>query len=33
VHELQAAGVKSSAGQPLLHNMAYYTLNYIPDAP
>lgn len=30
VHELQSAGVKSAAGQPLLHNMAYYTLNYIP---
>ena len=27
---LKAAGVKSAAGQPLLHNMAYYTLNYIP---
>ncbi len=32
VHELQSAGVKSAAGQPLLHNMAYYTLNYIPEA-
>ena len=32
VHELQSGGVKSAAGQPLLHNMAYYTLNYIPEA-
>jgi glucose/arabinose dehydrogenase len=33
VHELQSAGVKSATGASLLHNMAYYTLNYIPDAP
>jgi glucose/arabinose dehydrogenase len=33
VHELQSFGVKSAAGQGLLHDMAYYTLNYIPDAP
>jgi glucose/arabinose dehydrogenase len=32
VHELQSAGVRSASGQPLLHNMAYYTLNYIPEA-
>lgn len=30
VHELVAAGLKSSAGQPLLHPEAYYTLNYLP---
>jgi hypothetical protein len=31
VHELTIKGVRSSAGGPLLHNMAYYTLNYIPS--
>jgi glucose/arabinose dehydrogenase len=30
VHELHASGVRSAAGQPLLHPVAYYTLNYIP---
>lgn len=30
IHELHAAGVKSAAGLPLLHNEAYYTLNRIP---
>jgi len=30
VHELKAAGVRSLAGEPLLHNDAYYTLNYMP---
>lgn len=30
VHELQADGVRSSDGQPLLHPQAYYTLNRIP---
>jgi glucose/arabinose dehydrogenase len=30
VHELSAAGVKTAAGAPLLHDKAYYTLNYIP---
>jgi len=30
VHELHAAGVRSAAGLPLLHDAAYYTLNYIP---
>ena len=32
VHELTAAGVRSADGLPLLHKVAYYTLNYIPDA-
>jgi len=31
VHELHLDGVRSSAGLPLLHQEAYYTLNYIPD--
>ena len=30
VHELHLPGVRSSKGQPLLHDAAYYTLNYIP---
>lgn len=30
VHELAAKGVRSKAGGPLLHSVAYYTLNYIP---
>lgn len=30
VHELHFPGIKSAKGQPLLHNSAYYTLNYIP---
>jgi hypothetical protein len=30
VHHLQAAGVRSVDGLPLLHNEAYYTLNQIP---
>lgn len=30
VHQLTAAGVRSAEGTPLLHNVAYYTLNYIP---
>jgi len=30
VHELHADGLKSEAGLPLLHNVAYYTLNEIP---
>jgi hypothetical protein len=30
VHDLSLDGVKSSAGQPLLHAKAYYTLNSIP---
>ncbi len=32
VHHLTAAGVRSAESSPLLHNVAYYTLNYIPDA-
>ena len=31
VHELVAKGVRSSAGEPLLHGEAYYTLNRIPS--
>jgi glucose/arabinose dehydrogenase len=31
VHELHLDGVRSSAGKPLLHPAAYYTLNYLPD--
>jgi hypothetical protein len=27
VHELQALGLRSTAGEPLLHPQAYYTLN------
>ena len=30
VHHLQAPGVRSADGVPLLHNEAYYTLNRIP---
>jgi hypothetical protein len=30
VHELHSKGVRSAAGLPLLHEAAYYTLNYIP---
>ena len=30
IHELHAAGVRSAAGEPLLHEAAYYTLNSIP---
>jgi glucose/arabinose dehydrogenase len=30
IHDLAAAGVRSTEGQPLLHPQAYYTLNYIP---
>ena len=30
VHELHLPGVRSSTGLPLLHQEAYYTLNYIP---
>jgi glucose/arabinose dehydrogenase len=32
IHTLTAAGVRSADGLPLLHNVAYYTLNYIPTA-
>jgi hypothetical protein len=31
VHELHA-NVKNETGLPLLHEVAYYTLNYLPDA-
>jgi glucose/arabinose dehydrogenase len=30
VHELHLSGVRSATGQPLLHTVAYYTLNYLP---
>jgi len=30
VHELHAAGVRSQTAAPLLHDAAYYTLNFIP---
>lgn len=32
VHELAAAGVKNVAGEPLLHDQAYYTLVNVPGA-
>ena len=32
VHELKLAGVRSTAGEPVLHPVAYYTLNEIPSA-
>jgi hypothetical protein len=31
IHTLTAAGLRSTDGLPLLHNIAYYTLNYIPE--
>lgn len=30
VHELHMNGVRNTAGQPLLHDVGYYTLNYLP---
>jgi hypothetical protein len=30
LHELKPTGVRSKSGQPLLHPLAYYTLNEIP---
>jgi glucose/arabinose dehydrogenase len=30
IHQLTAPGLRSTDGLPLLHNVAYYTLNYIP---
>jgi glucose/arabinose dehydrogenase len=30
IHEIHLEGVKSASGRPLLHNVAYYTLNEIP---
>lgn len=32
IHELHLDGVKSSEGMPLLHSVAYYTLNEIPKS-
>jgi len=32
VHELHLDGVRSSEGTPLLHQEAYYTLNYLPES-
>ena len=31
IHELKMPGVRSASGQRLLHDVAYYTLNRIPD--
>ncbi len=31
IHELHLAGVRDRAGQPLLHEVAYYTMNHIPN--
>jgi hypothetical protein len=31
IHELHLPGVRAANGQPLLHPVAYYTLNYIPQ--
>ncbi|CAL1518839.1 hypothetical protein MMC2321_02584 [Chitinophaga sp. MM2321] len=33
IHEITAAGVRSTGHQGLLHNMGYYTLNRVPDGP
>ncbi len=30
IHELHAAGVRSAEGLPLLHDVGYYNLNYLP---
>ncbi|MBU6398686.1 MAG: hypothetical protein KGS61_00075 [Verrucomicrobia bacterium] len=30
VHELHLPGVRSAQGQPVLHDAAYYTLNFVP---
>jgi hypothetical protein len=30
IHELHLDGVKNASGEPLLHGVAYYTLNEIP---
>ena len=30
VHELRLAGIRSATGMPLLHPVAYYTLNRVP---
>lgn len=31
IHKIEAAGVRSRSGRPLLHSFGYYTLNNIPD--
>lgn len=31
VHEVHLDGVRSAAGNPLVHPVGYYTLNYIPE--
>ena len=31
VHELHLDGIRNAQGLPLLHKVAYYTLNYLPD--
>ena len=31
VHELHLSGVRGAKGQPLLHDTACYTMNYIPE--
>jgi len=31
VHQLNVTGLKTAAGEPLLHDVAYYTLNAIPQ--
>jgi hypothetical protein len=31
VHELHLNGLRSASGAPLLHPVAYYTLNYLPE--
>ena len=33
IHELKMTSLRSSAGEPPLHDVAYYTLNETPDAP
>jgi plastocyanin len=33
IHEIKAEGVLSAEGYPILHPVAYYTLNEIPDGP
>jgi hypothetical protein len=32
VHELALPGVKNAAGEPLLHDQAYYTMQKVPAA-
>jgi hypothetical protein len=32
VHELHLPGLRDSAGQPMLHDVAYYTMNSIPKS-